>query len=743
MFKPCKNAASAIIKGNCDNYNCANLLPRRSTKPESRLISITEKVYMTVRIRAVFLLLVSLLLGATRQLIAANPSTPEEKLVDSVKNGPLQKIGPWLANLYDEYQQSPNKDAFTTTNPVLKVHGGKVGVDMYANDSASLRSSLASLGAENIKANGPLVSAQVPVSALGKLAALSSLEYADAVLAITRAASQGKVVSQGDAALNADVARSTSGLDGTGVTVGVMSDSYKCNPSAFLAGAPTSTAAQDVTTQDVPPNVQVLEDLCPNTDEGRAMVQLVHDVAPGAAQKFHTAFNGQLDFAQGILDLQKAGSKVLVDDVIYFAENMFSDGIIAQAADKSVQNGASYFSSAGNDARHSYESAYRETLVGTPGSGNLNGNGEPFVLRAHDFQEGAGTDTLQEIHVTESGGQAVILFSFQWDQPFRSSTTYAQLTDPDPRGVVVRGATGDMDMLIYDDNGTLVPLCPPGVARGITCQLAGQRNIGRDAVDIGLLVVTGPKSKSVDFFIRFVRAGGAAPQHVKYVYFEFAGSMQIVTHDTKSGSAYGHTNAAHVGSVGASSWYLTPRFDSYFSALVQDTPGACNPGACLNDFSSAGGIPIYLDKYGVPLASPDLRQTPLVTGPDGGNTTFFFADSSFDDDDNDGCNSPTSTFITPCLDNPADELPNFFGTSASAPHVAGVAALMLDKNAGLTASQINTILSNTAHDMTKREVRVVPGPGNSIFSPLPPGKDFDSGFGFVDAAAALAATPLP
>lgn len=698
---------------------------------------------MTVRIRAVFLLLVSLLLGATRQLIAANPSTPEEKLVDSVKNGPLQKIGPWLANLYDEYQQSPNKDAFTTTNPVLKVHGGKVGVDMYANDSASLRSSLASLGAENIKANGPLVSAQVPVSALGKLAALSSLEYADAVLAITRAASQGKVVSQGDAALNADVARSTSGLDGTGVTVGVMSDSYKCNPSAFLAGAPTSTAAQDVTTQDVPPNVQVLEDLCPNTDEGRAMVQLVHDVAPGAAQKFHTAFNGQLDFAQGILDLQKAGSKVLVDDVIYFAENMFSDGIIAQAADKSVQNGASYFSSAGNDARHSYESAYRETLVGTPGSGNLNGNGEPFVLRAHDFQEGAGTDTLQEIHVTESGGQAVILFSFQWDQPFRSSTTYAQLTDPDPRGVVVRGATGDMDMLIYDDNGTLVPLCPPGVARGITCQLAGQRNIGRDAVDIGLLVVTGPKSKSGDFFIRFVRAGGAAPQHVKYVYFEFAGSMQIVTHDTKSGSAYGHTNAAHVGSVGASSWYLTPRFDSYFSALVQDTPGACNPGACLNDFSSAGGIPIYLDKYGVPLASPDLRQTPLVTGPDGGNTTFFFADSSFDDDDNDGCNSPTSTFITPCLDNPADELPNFFGTSASAPHVAGVAALMLDKNAGLTASQINTILSNTAHDMTKREVRVVPGPGNSIFSPLPPGKDFDSGFGFVDAAAALAATPLP
>jgi Subtilase family len=685
-----------------------------------------------------FILAVSLLMG---HAVAAAPATPEEKLVDSVKNGPLQKLGPWLGNLYDEFQQSSNKSAFKTSNPVLKVHGGKVGVDMYASDPASLTSSLASLGAEKINARGSLVSAQVPVAAVGKLAALPSLEFADAVLALTRA-SQGKVVSQGDASMDAPAARANSGVDGTGVTVGVLSDSYMCNPPAFVPGAPTSTAAGDVTTEDVPANVQVLDNgSCPGSDEGRAMVQLVHDVAPGAAQKFHSAFNSLTDFADGILKLQAAGSNVIVDDVIYFAENMFSDGILAQAADRAVNRGAAYFSSAGNDARHSYESAYRETLIGAPGSGNLNGNGTPFVLRTHNFQEGTGTETVQKIHVTQSGGQAVILFSFQWDQPFRSSTAYAQLTDPDPRGVVVRGATGDMDMLIYDDNGTLVPLCPPGVSRGITCQITGTRNIGRDAVDIALLVVTGPKSKSGDFFVRFVRAGGVAPQHVKYVYFEFAGSLQVITHDTKSGSAYGHTNAHNVASVGASSWYLTPRFDSFFSTLVQDTPGACNPGACLNDFSSAGGVPIYLDKYGVPLASAEIRETPRFTGPDGGNTTFFFADSSFDDDDNDGCNSPTSTFITKCLDNPADELPNFFGTSASAPHVAGVAALMLNKNAGLSAQQISGILSNTAHDMTKREVLVVPGPGNSIFSPLPALYDFDSGHGFVDAAAAVAATP--
>jgi hypothetical protein len=686
-------------------------------------------------------LVLGLVVMSARPATAA-PGSPEEDLVQAVKSGPFQKIGPWLANLYKEYQQSPNKKAFTTRNPVLKVRGGKVGVDLYANDPAGLQSSLAALGATNIKAKGPLVSAQVPVSALAQLAALPSLEYANPALAMVRAASQGKVVSQGDAALNADAARESSGLDGTGVTIGVLSDSYNCNPPAFIPGAPTATAAQDLASQDVPA-VQVLDNgACPATDEGRGMVQLAHDVAPGAAQNFHSAFNSLTDFAQGILDLQAAGSNVIVDDVIYFAENMFSDGILAQAADRAVSRGATYFSSAGNDARLSYESAYREVLVPTNGGGNLNGNGAPFVLRAHDFQDGTGTDTLQKIHVTQSGGQAVILFSFQWDQPFLSSTTYAHLTDPTSTSQP-RGATGDMDMLIYDDNGTLVPLCPPGVAVGITCQITGARNIGGDAVDIALLVVTGPKAKSGDFFIRFVRAAGTAPQHVKYVAFELAGLVDIVTHDTASGTAYGHTNARNVGSVGASAWYFTPRFDSYFSTLVQDTPGACNPGACLNSFSSAGGVPIYLDKYGVPLGSAEVRQTPRFTGPDGGNTTFFLADTAFDDDDGDGCNTSRNTFITPCLDNPADELPNFFGTSASAPHVAGVAALMLQRNSGLSAHQIYNILGSTAHDMTKREVQVVPGPGNSIFSPLAAGYDFDSGFGFVDAAAAVAATPAP
>jgi hypothetical protein len=672
----------------------------------------------------------------------ASAATAEEDMIAAASSGNGAKLGPWLTNLQQEYQNSSDKRAFRSRNPALRVQNGMIGVDLYANDATGLRRSLEQLGARNIKTHGPLVSAQVPVGSLAQLGASPSLRFAMPALARVRVASQGDVVSQGDVSLGSNTVRTTTGLDGTGVTVGVMSDSYQCNPPPFVPGAPTTTAAQDEASQDVPPGVEVLDNgACPGSDEGRGMVQLVHDVAPGASQKFHTAFNSLVDFADGILELQEAGSDVIVDDVIYFAENMFSDGIVAQAADLAVARGAAYFSSAGNQARESYESAYRETTVSINGGGNNNGKGRPFSLPVHDFDPGAGTDTLQKVHVTpDASGQALIVFSLQWDQPFLSSTAYAQATDPN--GAAPRGATGDLDMLIYTDKGVLVPRCPPGVSTGITCQLAGTRNVGGDAVDLTLLFIGGPKSKTNDFFIRIARVAGQAPAHVKYVMFEQQGTIDVLEHDTQSGTAYGHANAANVASIGASSWYLTEEFDTYFSNLVQDAPGACVP-ACLNDFSSAGGIPTYLDKYGAPLAAPVLRPNPRVTGPDGGNTTFFLADSSFDDDDGDGCNSPTSTFITPCLDNPADELPNFFGTSASAPHVAGVAALMLQKNGGLSAATIYSILRATAEDITKREVEVVPGPGNSVFSPLPPGFDFDSGEGFVDAAAAVTATPSP
>ena len=163
----------------------------------------------------------------------------------------------------------------------------------------------------------------------------------------------GDTTSGGVAAMNAEDIFTNFGVDGSGVTVGVISDSYDC--------ASGSSASADVASGDIPAGVVVLQDLssfC--SDEGRAMLQIVHDVAPGANLAFETGFiGGKAGFASAIGNLQAtAGADVIVDDLIYLSEPMFQDGVIAQAIDNVVASGTAYFSSAGNDARKSYESAY-------------------------------------------------------------------------------------------------------------------------------------------------------------------------------------------------------------------------------------------------------------------------------------------------------------------------------------------------------------------------------------------------
>ena len=78
------------------------------------------------------------------------------------------------------------------------------------------------------------------------------------------------------------------------------------------------------------------------------MAQAVHDLAPGATIMVATAFNGDVDFAQQIRNLASAGAKVIVDDISYFNEPVYQDGIIAKAIADVTAAGVTYFSSAAN-----------------------------------------------------------------------------------------------------------------------------------------------------------------------------------------------------------------------------------------------------------------------------------------------------------------------------------------------------------------------------------------------------------
>ena len=67
-------------------------------------------------------------------------------------------------------------------------------------------------------------------------------------------------------------------------------------------------------------------------DEGTAMLEIVHDLAPGAKLYFATAADSDASFAANILALRNTyGCDVIVDDVTYTNEGAFQDGMIAQA----------------------------------------------------------------------------------------------------------------------------------------------------------------------------------------------------------------------------------------------------------------------------------------------------------------------------------------------------------------------------------------------------------------------------
>jgi hypothetical protein len=385
-----------------------------------------------------------------------------------------------LIELYHEHQTFLNRDRATfepkSFAPVSKGAKGVelVALDAVANGSAKpLRTQLEALGLQDAADYGRVVSGQLPISAIPAMARLSSLRFARPAIAVTNA---GATTSQGDRAMRSDVVRLIQGFDGTGVTVGVMSDSYSCHRSA----------PRDVMSGDLPTGVKILQEgpcvrqpdegLNAGEDEGRAMMQIAHDVAPGASLAFHTAFTGLANVARGILELGAAPSnaKVIADDVVDFHEPMFQDGLVAQAVDQVVANGVTYFSAAANLGRDSYESAFRAVRV------------DDDVV--HNFDPGPQVDPMQSITIPSKTGAHFVL---QWGQPFYSVSG-------------APGATTDLDIAIIGSDGQ--PL-----SGGVN------PNIGNDPVEIALVQNNQARPLTANIVIKLT--SGPPPSTLKYVAF--------------------------------------------------------------------------------------------------------------------------------------------------------------------------------------------------------------------------------
>ncbi|MEH1948589.1 MAG: S8 family serine peptidase [Nostoc sp.] len=164
-------------------------------------------------------------------------------------------------------------------------------------------------------------------------------------------------------ATGVDVLRDRYGLDGTGITIGVLSDSF-ATAKTFDASNNLDTYATNIANGYLPSNVNVLKDYAKpsTTDEGRALLQIIHAVAPGANLAFHTSLSNTDSFGQGIQALAAAGADIIVDDWGYRYPpiappntplNLLDleppNGPINQAINVVVNQGISYFTSADNN----------------------------------------------------------------------------------------------------------------------------------------------------------------------------------------------------------------------------------------------------------------------------------------------------------------------------------------------------------------------------------------------------------
>lgn len=387
---------------------------------------------------------------------------------------------------------------------------------------------------------------------------------------------QGSVGTEGDTTHQATSARGSFGINGTGLKIGVLSDGVTSRaPSQATGDLPPDCGAA--------PCLTVLSGQEGTGDEGTAMLEIIHDMAPGASLYFATAFTSISSFAANIRALRAAGCQIIVDDVFYFVESPFQDGqtaevistsnggVVTQAVNDVVADGALYFSSAGNEGSldmntsGTYEGDFVPQAAASPlPTGNV-----------HNFGSGNGYDTI-----AAAGIQIVGLF---W---------------ADPLG----GSSNDYDLYLLNSTGTSIVAASTNLQTGTQdpVELIGSTYV---VSDNRLVVFQNP---------------GAANRFFHLVLFR--GQLAVAT----AGETHGHNAASGAYTVAA-----TPAAEAYGTP----TPGGPYPGPFTAEneiefFSSDGLRRILFNADSTAITPGDYSSSggsvlnkPDITAADGVSVT--------------------------------------------------------------------------------------------------------------------------
>lgn len=399
----------------------------------------------------------------------------------------------------------------------------------------------------------------------------------------------GTVEGEHDHILGCDEVRATFGVTARGVRVGVISDGVDHVAASQATGnAPVVTIPSDPRCRRG------------SGDEGSAIIEIIHDCAPGAEIGFCGPLD-DLEMIDCIACLRDAfGAAILVDDLGFANQPFFADGTVAGAVREAVDAGAAYFSAAGNSAQHHYQGTYQR-------------------CRGGDRHRFAADDCTMDFRFHGSVG-----IFLQWDEPFGSARSNYDLCAP---GL---GCSEDVQDGDDDPVEALTISCATGSCTG------GLEIYKRSGVDTEIEVFLLPVGQS---------------------------NIELLEHRVTSDSIFGHPCVQGIFAVGA-------------------IDAAQPQHKMIESFSSRGPCTIK-------FPAPESRLKPDLTGIDGIS------------------NSRPGGFPSP-----------FFGTSASAPGVAAVAALLLELDPSLTLPELRALLENTSVDLG------VPGP------------DITYGYGRVNAPAA-------
>ena len=463
---------------------------------------------------------------------------------------------------------------------------GLVTVDIRADVTPEVLSRIRALGGivVNSVPRYRSIRAQLPPAAVEPLAKLDAIQtirpgdkartrgQTSALPPVARADGPGTPVtrkddtSAGDVAHRASSARRTHGVTGSGIGIGVISNGVR-------------TLADRQASGDLPARVNVLPGQEGSGDEGTAMLEIVHDLAPGAELYFATGVGGQAQVAANIEALCEAGADVIVDDVGYFLEAAFQDDLFAQGVNAATADGCFYFSAGGNDGNLNdgtsgvWEGDY---TAGSP----LIVEGETAGVR-HDFGGGMEGNPLSGAGFFGSAGPIVL----QWADPLGASSSDYDLFLINEDGDVVASSTDTQD-------GTQDPI--------------ESISFGRSS---NTLVVV--KASGADRYLRLQAIDGR---------------LEIAT----AGTLYGHSAAENAVSVSAVDVRTAAGSGKVFNGTESVTRG--NSDGPRRIFFEPDGTPItagdFSETGGKLLRKPDLTAASCVSTATPGFSTFCGASAA-------------------------------------------------------------------------------------------------------------------